>query len=78
MVIVVLQLDLTKAGGCSDNPLSRLISIIKEKENDEVEVTTTPEIIPQGLAQLLGNRYGYKVSVKTVENNRIIYVFKKS
>jgi hypothetical protein len=77
VVTVVLQLDLTKAGGCSDNPLSRLIAIIKENI-DEIEVTTTPEIIPQGLAQLLGNRYGYKVSVKTVENNRIIYVFKKS
>ncbi|ADV64482.1 hypothetical protein [Desulfurococcus mucosus] len=71
-----LRLDLSEGGGCSDNPLSRLIAVLKEGVG-ELEVKTRSNIIPRALAEMLGDKYGYKVEVSVVNGEEVVYLFKR-
>jgi len=71
-----IQLDLSSPGGCSDNPLTRLITVLKEGL-PEVRVKSKTNIVPYGLAKLLGDKYGYSVEVLESSGEDVLYLFKK-
>ncbi|MCY0868375.1 MAG: hypothetical protein OWQ48_03985 [Desulfurococcus sp.] len=72
----IRELDLTSSGSCSENPLTTLLDVLK-KQDTEVRVKSKPEILPEGLARLLGLRYGYEVVVLEAGGGLVEYLFKR-
>ncbi|MEM1669017.1 MAG: hypothetical protein QXM53_10205 [Thermofilaceae archaeon] len=52
--------DLADSTGCSDNPLARFIGALREGAS-RVRVKAKQSVLPQQLAMLLAEKYGYEL-----------------
>ncbi|MEM1627659.1 MAG: hypothetical protein QW551_00030 [Desulfurococcaceae archaeon] len=69
--------DLTNEGpGCSDNPVSRLIKILREGST-QVLIKIRKTDIPFSFAKIFAKRYGYEVSLISENEDEYLLEFQK-
>ncbi|MGB9827915.1 hypothetical protein IMZ38_05175 [Thermosphaera chiliense] len=55
-----MEIDLTKSASCSDNPVSRILSLLNEGVED-FTVIVRADVVPFDFAKLVAGKKGYEV-----------------
>lgn len=70
------EIDMTTPAGCSDNPLVKLVELLKSGAQ-KISVKARKDVLPLQIATLLAEKYSYSFTLKSSSGDTYEAVFLK-